>query len=104
MSEHLHDGTVRDREEVVLGKVMSQTGEIADQVLERIHKKSKEIQEKYLPKDIRFRAHIDRSNLIHITSHTVEENMTLGMILVVIVLLFFLGNLRSAMIVAITIP
>ena len=48
--------------------------------------------------------HIDRDDLVHLTTHTVLHNLTEGILLVVLVLFFFLGNLRSALIVAITIP
>ena len=47
---------------------------------------------------------IDRSDLIHFTTHTVLHNLGEGMTLVVIVLLLFLGNVRGALIVALTIP
>src|SRR5208282_1784651 len=47
---------------------------------------------------------IDRSTLVHFTSHTVLHNLTGGMILVSIILFLFLGNIRGAIIVAATIP
>jgi cobalt-zinc-cadmium resistance protein CzcA len=47
---------------------------------------------------------IDRSDLVHFTSHTVLHNLTEGMILVSIILFLFLGNIRGALIVAATIP
>ncbi len=48
--------------------------------------------------------HINRDDLVHLTTHTVLHNLTEGILLVVIVLFFFLGNIRSALIVAVTIP
>ncbi len=104
MSEHLADGTVENRDDVVEGIVLARTGEPDETVLEGIHKKFTEINEKYLPRDVKIKPYLDRSDLIHLTTHTVEENMVMGMFLVLVVLLFFLGNLRSALIVAITIP
>ena len=47
---------------------------------------------------------IDRSDLVHYTTHTVLHNLTEGIILVVIILFLFLGNVRGAIIVALTIP
>ncbi len=47
---------------------------------------------------------IDRSDLVHFTTHTVLQNLTEGIILVVIVLFLFVGNVRAAIIVALTIP
>ena len=48
--------------------------------------------------------HLDRSNLLHYTTHTVLHNLTEGIILVAVILFLFLGNIRGAMIVALTIP
>ena len=47
---------------------------------------------------------LDRSDLLHYTTHTVLENLTEGIVLVVIILFLFLGNLRGALIVSLTIP
>ena len=104
MAERLPDGSIDDRDDIVWGKVLSRTGEIDEIVLNRIHEKAQEIQKTFLPKDIKIKTYLDRSNLIHLTTNTVEENMIMGMTLVLVVLLFFLGNLRSALIVAATIP
>ena len=46
----------------------------------------------------------DRTELVETTLHTVMENLTIGMALVFLVLIFFLGNFRSAFIAAINIP
>ena len=48
--------------------------------------------------------HLDRSDLVHFTTRTVEKNLTKGMLLVSMVLFLFLGNIRGALIIAITIP
>ncbi len=104
MAEHLTDGSIDERDDIVWGKVLSRTGEIDEVVLDKIHEKFKEIQENFLPKDIKLKTYIDRSKLIHLTTHTVEENMVMGMLLVIVILSFFLGNSRSALIVAVTIP
>ena len=46
----------------------------------------------------------DRSELIGVTTETVRENLLVGMVLVTVILLMFLSNVRSALIVAINIP
>ena len=46
----------------------------------------------------------DRTELIDVTTETVQENLFLGMVLVTVILLMFLSNVRSALIVAINIP
>ena len=48
--------------------------------------------------------YLDRSDLVHYTTHTVLHNLTEGIILVVVILFLFLGNVRGALIVALTIP
>lgn len=103
MAQHLPDGKVDDRDDVVEGIILARTGEPDETVLDQIHKKAKEIQAT-LPNDIKIKAFLDRSELIKLTTSTVEENMVSGMLLVLVILLFFLGNLRSALIVAVTIP
>src|SRR4029077_19908250 len=48
--------------------------------------------------------YLDRSDLIAVTTHTVQHTLVLGMVLVAFILLAFLGDLRAALIVALTIP
>src|SRR5208282_6263280 len=57
-----------------------------------------------LPKGYKIVPYYDRTGLVYTTLHTVLENLLLGMVLVFLVLLFFLGNLRTAIIAAINIP
>jgi cobalt-zinc-cadmium resistance protein CzcA len=104
MSQHLANGQVDSRDDVVEGIIASRVGGSDDAVLDGLHAKLKELNEKVLPKDIQIKPYLDRSDLIKYTTRTVEENMFTGMVLVFLVLLFFLGNLRSALIVAVTIP
>ncbi len=47
---------------------------------------------------------LDRSDLVHFTTHTVLHNLTEGIVLVALILFLFLGNARGALIVALTIP
>ena len=47
---------------------------------------------------------LDRSDLVHLTTHTVMHNLTEGIILVSVILFLFLGNVRGALIVTLTIP
>jgi len=57
-----------------------------------------------LPKGYRVVPYYDRTGLVDTTLHTVFENLTIGMALVFLVLVFFLGNFRAALIAAINIP
>ncbi len=67
-------------------------------------KRSKQLNEQILPKGVTIVPFIDRSELLHFTTHTVLHNLTEGMILVAIILFLFLGNVRGALIVVLTIP
>ena len=60
--------------------------------------------DRILPKGVKVVPFLDRSDLVHFTTHTVLHNLTEGIILVAIVLFLFLGNARGALIVALTIP
>ena len=81
-----------------------QKGADAQPALEGIHQKVKELNDHILPKGVKIVPFIDRSDLLHFTTHTVLHNLTEGMVLVVIILFLFLGNARGALIVALTIP
>jgi len=79
-------------------------GAPADPALKALHEKIDEMNDHILPKGVKIVPFIDRSDLVHFTSHTVLHNLTEGMILVSLILLLFLGNVRGALIVAATIP
>jgi heavy metal efflux system protein len=98
------DGRVTDNNDVVEGIVQMRKGAEAEAVLHDIDAKVKFLNERVLPKGVKIVPHIDRDDLVHLTTHTVLHNLTEGILLVVLVLFFFLGNLRSALIVALTIP
>src|SRR5580692_1705743 len=101
---HREDGKIVDNDDVVSGIVLLRKGANADEALAGIHAKVKELNERILPPGVKVVPFIDRSNLVHFTTHTVLHNLTEGMILVVIILFLFLGNVRGAIIVALTIP
>jgi len=79
-------------------------GENPRTVLDGIHAKVLEINAHYLPPGIRMVTHYDRTELIHVTTGTVRDNLLAGMGLVTVVLLLFLSNVRTALIVAINVP
>jgi len=101
---HREDGKIVDNPDTVEGIVLLQKGDDSDPVLTGIHAKVKELNDRVLPKGVKIVPFLDRSNLVSYTVETVEHNLTEGMILVVIVLFLFLGNVRGAIIVALTIP
>jgi len=101
---HDKSGKLVDNDDVVSGIVCLQKGEDAQPTLDGIHAKVQQLNDQILPKGVKIFPFIDRSELLHFTTHTVLDNLSLGMILVAIVLFLFLGNARGALIVALTIP
>jgi cobalt-zinc-cadmium resistance protein CzcA len=98
------DGKIVDNDDVVSGIALLRKGADSDTALEALHEKVKEMNDHILPAGVKIIPLIDRSDLLHFTTHTVLHNLTEGIILVVIVLFLFLGNARGAIIVALTIP
>src|SRR5262249_24199451 len=88
----------------VSGIVLLLRGQNPSLVLDGIHRKVRELNHGILPPDVRVVPYLDRTYLVHTTLHTVSRTLLEGMGLVVIVLILFLGSVRAAMIVAITIP
>jgi heavy metal efflux system protein len=101
---HRADGTVIDNNDVVEGIVLLRKGANSDDTLVGIHDKVKELNERILPPGVKVVPFLDRSDLVHYTTHTVLHNLTEGILLVSIILFLFLGNLRGSLIVALTIP
>lgn len=106
---HLPDGRILDNPDAVEGIVLLQKGDDSDPVLQAIHEEVHKLNGDkghpgILPKGVNVVPFLDRSDLVHYTVHTVEHNLTAGVILVSIILFLFLGNVRGAIIVALTIP
>jgi cobalt-zinc-cadmium resistance protein CzcA len=91
-------------DDAVEGVIMILRGEQTQTVLKGVEEKTKELNEHILPPDVKVRPYYDRSDLVQLTISTVENNLLLGMTLVLIVLMFFLVSVRAAVIVALTIP
>jgi cobalt-zinc-cadmium resistance protein CzcA len=98
------DGKIIDNSDVVAGVVPMRKGADAETALKGLEAKIKEMNDHILPPGVKIVPFIDRSTLIKFTTHTVIHNLTEGFILVTLVLLLLLGNVRGALIVALTIP
>ncbi|SEF78443.1 cobalt-zinc-cadmium resistance protein CzcA [Bryocella elongata] len=121
------NGQLIDNPDVVEGALLLQKGADADPALRGIEAKVTELngteaqpavpggwfhrakaavaaKHGLLPPGVKVVPFLDRSDLIHVTTHTVLHNLTEGIVLVVIILMLFLGNVRGAIIVALTIP
>jgi cobalt-zinc-cadmium resistance protein CzcA len=101
---HKVDGKIVDEDDIIGGIVLLLKGADEDPTLEAIHAKIKELNEQILPKGVKVVPYLDRSDLVHFTTHTVLENLSIGILLVVIILFLFLGNVRGALIVSLTMP
>jgi heavy metal efflux system protein len=89
--------------EEVLGSVLMRQGANSREVAHEVAKKIEEVR-KGLPKGVVLKSLYDRSTLVDATLGTVEHNLVTGAVLVIVVLLFLLGNFRAAVITAVTIP
>jgi heavy metal efflux system protein len=103
-ANHMENGKIIDEPDVIQGVVLLRKGADAGPTLDAIHAKVKELNELILPPGVKIVPMLDRADLLHYTLHTVEHNLAEGMILVTIILFLFLGNVRAAFIVALTIP
>ena len=91
-------------DDAVEGVILMRRGEQTQTVLQDVEKKTDQLNKLVLPKDVKIRPYYDRSDLVDLTTHTVEGNLFRGMILVFVVLIFFLVSFRAAVIVSLTIP
>ncbi|WP_143526007.1 CusA/CzcA family heavy metal efflux RND transporter [Rhodanobacter sp. C05] len=92
------------QDDAVEGVILLRTGEKTQDVLKRVEAKTKELNDQILPKDIKVVPFYDRTDLIALTTKVVEDNLLRGMLLVVVILIFFLYDVRAGLIVATTIP
>ncbi len=90
-------------QEALLGTVMMLLGENSRTISLRVAEKVEEIRP-YIPKGLKLDVVYNRSDLVNATLGTVEHNLLMGASLVIIVLLILLGNVRAAIITAVTIP
>jgi len=92
------------QDDAVEGVILLRTGEKTQDVLKRVEAKTKELNDEILPKDVKVLPFYDRSNLVELTTQVVERNLLRGMLLVVVILIFFLYDFRAGLIVATSIP
>src|ERR1700678_4065234 len=91
-------------DDAVEGVILLRTGEKTQDVLKGVEAKTRELNDQILPKDVKVVPFYDRSDLVDLTTQVVERNLLRGMLLVVVVLIFFLFDLRAGLIVATSIP
>ncbi|MGC2526466.1 MAG: efflux RND transporter permease subunit [Candidatus Acidiferrum sp.] len=94
----------KNNDDAVEGVILMRRGEQTQNVLQGVEKKTVELNRDILPPDVKVRPFYDRSDLVRVTTDTVEWNLLRGMALVLIVLIFFLVSIRAAVITALTVP
>jgi cobalt-zinc-cadmium resistance protein CzcA len=94
----------QDQDDAVEGVILMRTGEQTQKVLRNVEAKTEELNKQILPKDVKVVPYYDRTDLISLTTDVVKTNLTRGMLLVVVILIFFLFDLRAGLIVATAIP
>jgi cobalt-zinc-cadmium resistance protein CzcA len=92
------------QDDCVEGVILLRTGDKTQDVLKRVEAKTRQLNEQVLPKDVKIVPFYDRTDLIKLTTRVVEQNLLRGMLLVVVILIFFLYDFRAGLIVAVTIP
>ncbi|WP_407180498.1 efflux RND transporter permease subunit [Bradyrhizobium sp. STM 3562] len=96
---------MNDDDDIVQGIVLMRRGEQSSPTIERVEKLVEQINHStVLPPGVHIERIYDRKDLIQTTTRTVLENMTFGILLIVLLQWIFLGDLRSALIVGATIP
>src|SRR5262249_23163668 len=95
-----------DEDEIVQGLVLLRKGAESLPALQRVKAKIDELNNVpgALPPGVKIEVFYDRTTLIKTTTETVEENLLVGICLVTLILLMFLSNVRSAIIIAINLP
>ncbi len=94
-----------DSDDIVQGTVLMRYGGETPATLKGIHERVDFIRKNHLlPQGMEIVPYYDRGNLVALTTHTVLENVVVGMVLVTLVLVVFLGHVRAALITALNIP
>jgi len=91
-------------DDAVEGVILALTGSKTEDVLQRVEAKTRQLNDRILPKDVKIHPFYDLTTLIRQTQAVVMHNLTIGLVLVIVVLVFFLYDVRSGLIVSVTIP
>ena len=91
------------KDDAVEGVLFLRSGDPAQTVLESVEKVTEHLNKDVLPRDVRVHPYYDRTDLVKLTTRTVEHNMVFGILLVTIILVLFLRSFRTGLIVATTI-
>lgn len=90
--------------DVVEGIVLLRKGENPSIVLKDLNNTIDDLNNRVLPDGVKIKVFYDRTTLVNLTTHTVKENLIVGMLLVTFILSIFLLDWRATLMVAIIIP
>lgn len=90
--------------DAVEGVILMRVGEQAQVILKKVEELTATLNKTVMPPDVKIVPYYDRTDLIQETTKTVERNLVRGMLLVLVILGIFLFSVRTALIVAVTIP
>jgi len=90
--------------DAVEGVILMRVGEQAQVVLKKVEAVTDTLNKTVLPPDVKIVPYYDRTDLIAETTKTVEANLVRGMLIVLVILILFLFSVRTALVVAVTIP
>ena len=93
-----------DEDDVVQGIVVMRKGENPGEVIAALKDKIADIQENALPEDVRIVSFYDREDLVDLAVNTVTHNLIEGILLVTFIVLIFMADWRTTVIVSIIIP
>ncbi|EPG73620.1 heavy metal efflux pump, CzcA family [Leptospira fainei serovar Hurstbridge str. BUT 6] len=97
-------GELRTRDSGIQGIIAMRRGENPSEIIERVYEKIRYINANLLPQGVRLIPTYDRTELVDYTVQTVRSTLFEGVSIVILVLIFFLGNVRTAVVVASMIP
>jgi heavy metal efflux system protein len=92
------------QDDAVEGVILMRVGEQAQVILKKVRELTDTLNHTVMPPDVKIVPYYDRTDLIQETTKTVERNLVRGMLLVLVILGIFLFSVRTALIVAVTIP
>lgn len=92
------------KDDVVEGIVIMRRGENPEEVIDALKDKINELNDRILPKDVKLKPILDRTDLIDATVNTVSYNLLEGIILVSVIVFIFLFDWRTTLTVALVIP
>ena len=90
--------------DAVEGVILMRVGEQAQVVLKKVEALTETLNQTLLPPDVKIAPYYDRTDLVAETTKTVEANLVRGMLIVLVILVLFLFSVRTALIVAVTVP